>query len=127
MKNKPVYVLGLNPYHGSTACLIRDGKVVGCVSEERFTRKKNQIGIPSQAIGFLLKNNGISTEHIDAVALAGSWPTALMIAEQTGSDFNLSGAIINFAGTLLSKAGFLNPLYEWAHRNLYQRFMFPGL
>lgn len=124
---KPIYVLGLNLYHGATACLIKDGEIIGCVSEERFTRKKNQLGIPLQSIGFLLRSNNLNPHDVDAVGLAGKWPTALMIAEHREKRFNPSGAIIGLVGEALYRAGFLTPFYEWSHRNLYQRFVFPGL
>lgn len=127
MKDKHIYVLGLNLYHGATACLIKNGEVVGCVSEERFTRKKNQLGVPVQAINFLLNKNGITATQIDAVGLGGKWPTALMIAEHRERRFNPSGSVIRFIGGTLSNANYLTPLYEWSHRNLYQRFFFPSL
>ena len=37
----PTYVLGLNAHHGeASACLMKDGEIVGAVEEERFTRVK---------------------------------------------------------------------------------------
>ena len=33
------YILGISDSHLSTACLLKDGEIVGCVSEERFTRE----------------------------------------------------------------------------------------
>lgn len=126
-KDNSIYVLGLNLYHGATTCLIRDGEVIGCVSEERFTRKKNQLGIPAKGIEFLLQKNNINPDDINAVALGGKWPTALMIAEHKERKISLSAAIINLVGAILSRVGFLTTLYEWSHRNLYQRFFFPTL
>jgi predicted NodU family carbamoyl transferase len=38
--------LGIYFGHNGTAALIRDGKVLSCMAEERFTGKKNQIGYP---------------------------------------------------------------------------------
>jgi carbamoyltransferase len=70
-KKAPVYILGISDSHLSTACLLKDGEVVGCMSEERFTREKNQCAYPEQAIEFLLRQTEVSSDEITAVALAG--------------------------------------------------------
>lgn len=64
-------ILGINEDHNATAALIKDGKVIACASEERFTRKKNDTEYPLQAIDSILKMTGISKSQIDAVAYAG--------------------------------------------------------
>ena len=33
-------------YHDSSACLIRDGRIVAAAEEERFTRRKHDAGFP---------------------------------------------------------------------------------
>ena len=43
------YYIGLSIGHNATAALLRDGKVLACVSEERFTRSKNYAGFPERA------------------------------------------------------------------------------
>jgi carbamoyltransferase len=45
--------------------------VVGCASEERFTRLKNDAGYPRLAIDALLRELSITPAQIDLVALAG--------------------------------------------------------
>jgi len=64
-------VLGINETHCATAAIVRDGRVVGCASEERFTRLKNDAGYPRLAIDALLRQCGIAPAEIDVVALAG--------------------------------------------------------
>jgi len=64
-------VLGINETHCATAAIVRDGRVVGCASEERFTRLKNDAGYPRLAIDALLRQCGIAPVEIDVVALAG--------------------------------------------------------
>src|SRR5881409_2022892 len=46
-------VLGINETHCATAAILRDGRIVGCASEERFTRLKNDAGYPRLAIDAL--------------------------------------------------------------------------
>src|SRR5512145_3237855 len=65
-------VLGISETHCATAAVLRDGAVVGCASEERFTRLKNDAGYPRLAVDALLKQCGLSAADIDLVALAGT-------------------------------------------------------
>lgn len=67
----PNLILGVNDSHLATACLLRDGEIIGCTSEERFTRVKNQGAYPRQAIDLLLAQTGIKPGDLSAVALAG--------------------------------------------------------
>lgn len=67
----PNYILGISDSHLSTACLLKDGEILGCVSEERFTREKNQSAYPVQSVSFLLEHAGIEGADLSAVALAG--------------------------------------------------------
>ena len=52
-------ILGINDSHLATACLLRDGEVVACMSEERFTRRKNQGAYPREAVEGVLAWAGV--------------------------------------------------------------------
>jgi carbamoyltransferase len=65
-------VLGLNETHCATAAILRDGRIIGCASEERFTRLKNDAGYPRLAIDALMAELGLSPSDIDVVALSGA-------------------------------------------------------
>ena len=66
--------LGLNWEQNSTAALMIDGKIVGCVSEERFSRVKNDERYPKQAIEFLLDSQGLKKSDVDAVCyISTAW------------------------------------------------------
>jgi carbamoyltransferase len=67
-----VIVLGINETHCATAAVLRDGRIVGCASEERFTRLKNDAGYPRLAVDALLAECRIAPSEIDLVALAGA-------------------------------------------------------
>jgi carbamoyltransferase len=61
-------ILGISCfYHDSAACLVRDGKVLGAVQEERFTRKKHDFSFPIQAADWCLKEGKISSRDLDYV------------------------------------------------------------
>ncbi|HEY0282937.1 MAG TPA: carbamoyltransferase C-terminal domain-containing protein [Rhizomicrobium sp.] len=63
-------ILGLNAFHGdSSAALVRDGKLVAAVEEERFRRVKHWAGFPSQSIAYCLREAGLSLSDVDHVAL----------------------------------------------------------
>jgi carbamoyltransferase len=65
-------VLGINETHCATAAVLRDGRIVGCASEERFSRLKNDAGYPRRAVDALLAELGIAPSEIDLVALGGA-------------------------------------------------------
>jgi len=62
-------ILGIWDGHDSGAALIKDGKIVKAISEERLNRKKLYVGFPSESIKFIL--NHIKKEEIDLIAIAG--------------------------------------------------------
>lgn len=61
-------ILGINAYHGdAAAAIIRDGKIIAAVEEERFNRFKHCAGFPTEAIKYCLETAGIgigAVEHI---------------------------------------------------------------
>lgn len=65
-----MYILGINPGHNGTAALLKDGKVVGCVSEERFSRLKNHVGFPFNSVQYLLKLAKITAKDLDYIILS---------------------------------------------------------
>ena len=48
-----------------------DNEIVACVSEERFSRKKNDECYPLHSIEYVLKAGGISGKDLDSVVIAG--------------------------------------------------------
>jgi carbamoyltransferase len=67
-----VIVLGISETHCATAALLRDGEIIACASEERFSRLKNDAGYPRLAVDAVLREAGVTASAIDVVALAGS-------------------------------------------------------
>lgn len=62
-------VLGINIAHDSSAALLKDGEILASVSEERFTRIKNDASFPVRAIEYCLDHAGIQSEAIDVLAV----------------------------------------------------------
>lgn len=66
-----MYILGINAYHpDSSACIIRDGQLIACAEEERFTRIKHWSGLPVEAVRFCLKEAGVSLKEIDHIGIS---------------------------------------------------------
>ncbi|MFD2206849.1 carbamoyltransferase [Kiloniella antarctica] len=62
-------ILGISAfYHDSAACLIRDGKVVAAMQEERFSRVKHDARFPKQAVEACLKIAGVTISEVDFVS-----------------------------------------------------------
>lgn len=63
-------VLGINAYHGdSSAAIIRDGRLVAAIEEERFLRIKHWAGVPLESIRFCLKEAGIRFGDLEHIAI----------------------------------------------------------
>lgn len=66
-----MYILGINAYHAdAAACLIKDGKLVAAIEEERIRRIKHWAGFPSESIKFCLGYAGIRIRDIDHIAIS---------------------------------------------------------
>ncbi len=61
-------ILGIGGYTiDSSATLLIDGKLIGSINEERFTRKKHQGGWPKNSIEYLMKLESLKPNDIDYV------------------------------------------------------------
>ena len=65
-----MYILGINDTHDSSACLIKDGKIVMALAEERITRTKNIASLPTNSIKHILDTFNLNGEDLDIVAVA---------------------------------------------------------
>jgi carbamoyltransferase len=64
-------ILGLNAFHpDSAACVLRDGKLVAAVAEERLgSRHKHVAGFPGRAVAEVLRLAGATMGDVDYVAI----------------------------------------------------------
>jgi carbamoyltransferase len=64
-------ILGINAYHGdAAAALVKDGRLIAAVEEERFNRHKHCAGFPVESIQYCLKEAGITVEDLDHVGIS---------------------------------------------------------
>ncbi len=66
-----MYILGINAYHGdAAAAIIKDGKLIAAVEEERFNRVKHCAGFPAESIRYCLKTAGIGIESVAHIGIS---------------------------------------------------------
>ncbi len=66
-----MYILGINAYHGdAAAAIVKDGKLIAAVEEERFNRVKHCAGFPSESIRYCLQAAGISIEDVEQIGVS---------------------------------------------------------
>lgn len=81
-------IVGINAYHGdSSACLVRDGKLIAAAEEERFRRIKHWAGFPSEAIHYCLEAANVNINEVDYIAInrnpkANLWKKFRYLAEK---------------------------------------------
>src|SRR5688572_16431963 len=64
-------IVGLNAYHGDVAAaIVRDGRLVAALEEERFSRIKHVAGFPARAIARGLEMAGATPADVDVWAIA---------------------------------------------------------
>ena len=104
-----MYTLGISCYyHDSAASLLKDGKVLAAVEEERFSRKKFDDSFPKMAIDWCLKEAKISPKNIDSVAF---YDKPILKFERL-----LDNYIAVAPKGLFS---FLNVIPKWLHKRLW--------
>jgi carbamoyltransferase len=63
-----MYVLGLNvSFHDTSACLIKDGKIIAAIEEERLSRNKHELSYPMRAIRYCLNAANITIKDVDLI------------------------------------------------------------
>ncbi len=64
----PRYVLGVSAlFHDSAAALLRDGEIVCCAQEERFSRVKHDRSLPMRAVRWCLDHEGIGIGDLEGL------------------------------------------------------------
>lgn len=69
-------VLGINDSHDAGAAVVEKGVIDGAINEERFTKRKNEVGFPYNSIRYLASSK--YGDGIDAIALGWIGGNALI-------------------------------------------------
>ncbi len=70
MPHPELWVLGVHDGHNCGATLVCGGRVVASVSEERLSRKKNEVGYPRRSIEAVLQIGGIDSSQLASIVYA---------------------------------------------------------
>jgi carbamoyltransferase len=62
-------VLGIHYGHGAAAALVKDGRVVGAVEEEKLNRVKGYVGFPFMAVERVVAQANVVVDEVDFVAI----------------------------------------------------------
>jgi carbamoyltransferase len=64
-------ILGINAYHGDAAAsIIKDGKLIAAIEEERFNRRKHSAGFPTQSVLYCLQAADAIIEDVDHIGIS---------------------------------------------------------
>jgi len=132
-----VYIVGINPGHNCSACLLKDGRIIAAAEEEKFSRIKNHMGFPLLAVNFLLNCAKIGHADLDQVILGSrihdilnvrsSWNEEQIneyhthAAGSSYSRFHHLVARLLWRGTTLADMALR--FYNWS----YWRFAYPSI
>ncbi|MBI4039373.1 hypothetical protein HY388_00915 [Candidatus Daviesbacteria bacterium] len=89
MKKKSLYCLSIHSGHVAGAALSCDGKIVQCVSEERFNWQKNYLGYPRQSIDYVLTAAGITAADLDLVVLPSRYGAPIVSTQEVQAQMAL--------------------------------------
>jgi carbamoyltransferase len=102
-----MHILGLTTMGESAAALLRDGQVLACAEEERFSRQKHHIGFPHHALAYCLREGGITMAEVDHVSHYWKpWVLGHRVAHTLG-DHHLSHAASAFYVSPFDEAAIL--------------------
>ncbi len=88
------YILGVHfSSHDSSACLLKDGDLLGVAGEEPFNRLKHLHQFPERAIAQLLQQEGITLGRVDYVALPTTDSVPLNLLFTSSLKFGVWGAL----------------------------------
>lgn len=85
-----MYILGIYNGHNANVTLLKDGKVIASVGEERFKGEKNYIGFPEKSIKWLLKEFKIRSRDLRAVVLPYNFGPPIYTSPETQKRFLIS-------------------------------------
>jgi carbamoyltransferase len=108
-----VNILGLNAYHGDvSAALVRDGRLIAAVEEERYRRIKHVAGVPRQAMHACLEMGGITAADVDVFAVSRDPRAHLLRKAWFLLRYRPSGTVASRARNMASVRGLPSTIAE---------------
>lgn len=121
-------ICGINSSHTASAALLRDGRLLGALQEERPTREKNRRGFPEQAISILLEAHGLAWKDVDAYVFGGygSYPDTTSKGNESANRIRGYKAAASFGGQvkrLLQKTPARRMVHRWRRQRHIDRLL----
>lgn len=123
-------ILGISDGQTSGAALVRDGKVIAAINEERIVRLKQAKGFPRLSIQMVMDIAGIRSEEIDGVAVAQfnmefrdditGWDGWFEERQDIRDSHNLFFNVASKLGSLANKVPASKSLYYKIRKPIYQ-------
>lgn len=109
-------VLGIHIGHDSSVALVRDGKIVADVAEERFQRVKHYCGLPIRALDYCLRSQNLTMADMDVVAIPTMYSVPdlnflLDLKGDRGERMTRKRRALEFAREIMNKPDMKPPLY----------------
>ena len=125
-------ILGINASHCATAALLKDGKILSCISEERLTGVKNQSGLPIKAIEKALTESRLKSSDVDKVAfsfedMAINSGFSVLGGDEGKNKITLGSVVWYAKEWLLANINFTRYIYPVVQKIFYTYFVFPQL
>lgn len=116
-------IIGISKGHDASVALVRDGKIVFNIQEERLVGIKHSFGIPVNGLDLLLRETGLAIRDIDAVAI----PIIGKIPDMTSLFHAQQDQIVSLASTSVSPQDILRNaiLNAIGYLNVFNRFGYP--
>ena len=64
-----IITLSIYEYHNSSASISKGSKIIAAFQEDRFVKKKNEVGIPLNSIKACLKYLKIKAKDVDYIGI----------------------------------------------------------
>jgi carbamoyltransferase len=109
-------ILGIHIGHDSSVALVRDGRIVADVAEERFLRIKHYCGLPIRSLGYCLRSQELTMADIDIVAVptTDNVPDLNFLLDLKGAKRERrspKGRALDFVKEIMNRPDMKPPLY----------------
>jgi len=108
-----MYVLGIHFGHNATAVLLKDGKILDCVNEERLNGIKNYLGFPYKSIEYFLKKRKLNPRDLDFAVLPYKYGAPVFGSHETKKNF-----LIKLLTVLYFSMRIIRSIWGWLEYHL---------
>lgn len=112
MKKSEIIVLGVHDGHNAGAVLVRDGKILAAINEERLNNIKNYSGVPHKSIKKVFEIAKISPSDITMIAIT----SYLRLGDPIKEDGNLLHILAEQITPYLHEKWFIKPAVGIFHQ-----------